>query len=66
MKQYGVDSIAGKTAAIMLASSDTTFFVTSMYLGALKLKSSKYAILCSLLSNVAAFAFGALAVRIMG
>lgn len=66
IKQFGVDSIPGKTAAIMLASSDTTFFVTSMYLGSLKLKTSGYAIFCSLLSNISAFIFGALAVRFLG
>ena len=32
MKTYGVDSLIGKTAAVMLGSTETTFYTISVYL----------------------------------
>ena len=34
MAQYGVDSTVGRTAAVMLGSTETTFYTISVYFGA--------------------------------
>lgn len=34
MANYGVDSVIGRTAAIMLGSTETTFYTVSVYFGA--------------------------------
>ena len=33
MREYGVDSVIGRTAAVMLGSSETTFYTISVYFG---------------------------------
>lgn len=34
MREYGVDSLIGRTAAVMLGSTETTFYTISVYFGA--------------------------------
>lgn len=61
---HGADSTIGRTAAVMLGSSETTFYVTAVYFGALKLKKTRYAIPAALLSDLAAAIAAAFAVRL--
>lgn len=63
IENCGVDSLAGRTAAVMLSSSDTTFFVMSIYFGSLRLKNTRYALASSLIGDIVAFIASALAVR---
>ena len=41
MQRYGVDSLIGRTAAVMLGSSETTFYTISVYFGAAGIKKPK-------------------------
>ena len=65
IKKAGVDSIAGRTAAVMLASADTTFFVTSVYFGNLHIKDTRHTIPCALAADLTAFIAAAAAVRLL-
>lgn len=38
MREHGVDSLIGRTAAVMLGSSETTFYTISVYFGAAGIK----------------------------
>ena len=40
--QYGVDSTIGRTAAVMLGSTETTFYTVSVYFGAAGIKKTRY------------------------
>ena len=42
MAQYGVDSQIGRTAAVMLGSTETTFYTISVYFGAAGIKKTRY------------------------
>ncbi len=64
MATHGADSTIGRIAATMLGSSETTFYVTAVYFGALKLKNTRYAIPAALLSDLAAATAAAFAVRL--
>lgn len=64
IQSYGVDSLTGRIAAVMMATSDTAFFVMSIYFGSLKLKNTRYAASSALIGSLAAFAASAFAVRI--
>lgn len=64
IKTYGADSLIGRTAAVMLGASETTFYVTAVYFGALKLKKTRYAIPAALISDLAAAIAAAFAVRL--
>ncbi len=51
--QYGVDSYVGKCASVIMGSSDTIFYISSIYFSATKVKKTGLAIPIALLCNVA-------------
>lgn len=53
---YGVDSRIGRLAAVITASTETTFYTISVYLGNMAKKSGKI-IACALLTDVATVIF---------
>ena len=65
MEQYGVDSAIGRTAAVMLGSTETTFYVISVYFGAAGIKRSRYAIPAALIADFTGFFMASLCVRWM-
>ncbi|MBO6180319.1 spore maturation protein [bacterium] len=48
----GPDSYATKLAAIMVGSSETTFYVLAVYFGAVKISKIRYALLVGLLADL--------------
>ena len=65
MAQYGVDSRIGRTAAIMLGATETTFYIVSVYFGAAGIKRTRYAIVAALLGDLAGFIAAALTARLL-
>ena len=64
MSQYGVDSLIGRTAAVMLGSTETTFYTISVYFGAAGIKKTRYTIAAALLADLVGFLMAALTVRL--
>lgn len=64
MAVYGVDSRIGRTAAIMLGSTETTFYTISVYFGAAGIKKTRYAIPAALTADLTGFLLAALTARI--
>jgi len=62
---YGPDSLIGRTAAVMLGSTETTFYTIAVYFGAAGIKKTRYAVPAALCADLAGFFFGALTVRIL-
>lgn len=60
----GPDSLAGRTAAVMLGSTETTFYVLTVYFGAVGVKKSRWTLPAALCADFAGFAASALAVRL--
>jgi spore maturation protein B len=65
MTRAGVDSFAGRVAAVMLGSSDTSFYVLAVYSACLGLKNTRYALPAALCADFTAFWMSALAVRLL-
>ncbi len=63
MMQYGVDSQIGRTAAVMLGSTETTFYTISVYFGAAGIKKTRYTILAALIADLTGFVVASLTVR---
>ncbi len=51
MKTLGVDSFAGRLACIVQGSTETTFYVLAVYLGAVGVRHGRHALLCGLLAD---------------
>ena len=64
MAQYGVDSLVGRTAAVMLGSTETTFYTISVYFGAAGIKKTRYCIPAALFADAVGFFMASLTVKV--
>lgn len=65
MAAYGVDSDIGRTAAIMLGSTETTFYTISVYFGAAGVKRTRYAVPAALLADLTGFLMASITARFL-
>lgn len=63
MTRYGADSLIGRTAAIMLGSTETTFYTVSVYFGAAGIRKTRYTIPAALVADLTGFVVAALTAR---
>ncbi len=64
MTAHGADSYIGRVAAVMLGSSETTFYTVAVYYGAAGITKTRYTIPAALIADLVMFVLSALAVRI--
>lgn len=64
MAQYGVDSTIGRTVAIMLGSTETTFYTISVYFGAAGIQKTRYCIPAALLADLTGFVMASLTAKL--
>ena len=62
---YGPDSLIGRTAAVMLGSTETTFYTIAVYFGAAGIVKTRYAVPAALCADLAGFMAAAWAVRVI-
>lgn len=55
INQYGVDSLIGRTTAVMLGSTETTFYTISVYFGAAGIKKTRYTLPAALIADITGF-----------
>ena len=60
---YGPDSTIGRTAAVMLGSTETTFYTICVYFGAAGVHKTRYAIPAALLADLTGFLLASWSVR---
>ena len=65
MVRYGVDSPVGRTAAVMLGSTETTFYVVSVYFGAAGISKTRYTLPAALFADFVGFFMASLTVRLL-
>jgi spore maturation protein B len=53
INDFGPDSFVGRLASTMQGSSDTTFFVLTVYFGAVSIKKYRYALKVGLVADLA-------------
>ena len=53
MQHHGVDSFAGRLAAIVQGSTETTFYVLAVYFGAVGIRNGRHALACGLTADIA-------------
>ena len=63
MMEHGVDSLIGRTAAVMLGSTETTFYTISVYFGAAGIKNTRYCIPAALIADFVGFLMASLTVK---
>lgn len=65
MAQYGVNSRIGRTAAVMLGSTETTFYTVSVYFTAAGIEKTRYTIPAALIADLTGFTVASLTVRLL-
>ena len=63
MARYGVDSQIGRTAAVMLGSTETTFYTISVYFGAAGIRKTRYTVPAALFADFVGFFMASCTVR---
>ena len=64
MATYGVDSLIGRTAAVMLGSTETTFYTISIYFGAAGIQKTRYTVPAALIADFTGFFMASLTVNL--
>ena len=62
---FGPDSLVGRTAAVMLGSTETTFYTIAVYFGAARIGKTRYAVPAALCADAAGFLAASWAVRLL-
>lgn len=65
MEQYGPDSLVGRTAAVMLGSTETTFYTIAVYFGAAGVAKTRHAIPAALCGDLVGFLAASWTVRLL-
>lgn len=65
MGQYGPDSQIGRTVAVMLGSTETTFYTISVYFGAAGIKKTRYTVPAALFADFVGFFMASWTVRFL-
>ncbi len=55
MKVYGPDSFVGRLASVMQGTTDTTFFILTIYFGSVGVKKYRYSIITGLSADICGF-----------
>lgn len=64
MAEHGVDSLVGRTTAVMLGSTETTFYTISVYFGAAGIQKTRYTIPAALFADFVGFFMASWTVRL--
>ena len=65
MATYGPDSAIGRTAAVMLGSTETTFYTISIYFGAAGIQKTRYTLPTALFADFVGFLMASWTVRLL-
>ena len=65
MAEHGVDSLIGRTVAVMLGSTETTFYTVSVYFGAAGIQKTRYTIPAALIADLVGFIMASATVRLL-
>ena len=64
IKTYGADSYIGRVAAVMMGSTETTFYTIAVYFGAAGIHKTRHTIPAALMADLTGFIAAAFAVRL--
>jgi len=65
MAEYGPDSMIGRTVAVMLGSTETTFYTISVYFSAAGIQKTRYTIPAALFADFVGFLMASLTTRLL-
>lgn len=55
LSDYGPDSVIGRTASVMMCSTETTFYAITIYYGSVSVKNTRHTLPCALCANMISY-----------
>ena len=65
LKSYGPDSSIGRTASVMMGSTETTFYTMAVYFGATHIQKTRHTLACSVSSDITGFLMSAVLIYLL-
>jgi spore maturation protein B len=65
LKNYGADSVIGKTASVIMGSTETTFYCLCVYFAKTKVKYTMRAIPCAVLGDIVGILAGVIIIKLV-
>lgn len=65
LSTHGADSLIGRTASVMMGSTETTFYTIAIYFAASKVKNTRHAVPSALVGDLVGFVVSAMIVKII-
>ncbi len=65
MKNYGVDSIFGTMASVIMGSTETTLYTIALYTSCIKVKKTRFVLIAALIADIVGIAVSVVVCRIM-
>ena len=65
MKNYGVDSIIGTMASVIMGSTETTLYTIAIYTSCIKVKKTRYILAAALIGDIIGIVTSVVICRIM-
>ena len=65
LRSFGADSTIGRTASVMMGSTETTFYTIAVYFGAAHIKRTRHTLVCSLTSDLVGFLMSSLLIYLL-
>lgn len=65
ISRHGPDSYTGRVAAVMMGSTETTFYTVAVYFGAAGIRRSRYTVPAALAADLTGFIAAAMTVRLL-
>ena len=65
LSEYGADSFTGRVASVMMGSSETTFYVLSVYFGETKIKNTRHALPSALIGDITGIIASVIVISLM-
>ena len=63
LKQGGIDTFTERVSSVMMCSTETTFYVVTVYYGAVGIKKTRHTVPCSLCADLTSFIMSAQSIR---
>ena len=65
LEQFGPDSFLGRSASVMMGSTETTFYTLAVYFGSINIKDTRYTVKAALLADLTGMVASVYVVRLM-
>ena len=63
LKQGGIDTFTERVSSVMMCSTETTFYVVTVYYGAVGIKKTRHTVPCALCADLTSFIMSAQSIR---